>query len=672
MARVFGPSVRSVQRLDETAFLRLLIDAAGRQGAAGLLHQIGQRVVADWPDIPDEITDLRIDLSAMTDDEIVRRADAALDGDLHPSGVRPRLTDQGDLDWAHNPAESREWLLMLHRHGWWSLWGAAYQGTSDEKYARAFVAQMLDWIEKNPMPKFKSEGSCSWRLMEAGLRMRISWIPCFGCFFESEAFTDAAKLKMLRAFYDHGQFLNTFFTNRNHLVRESNGLLALALTFNEFEDSAQWVDSATRRLALELRSQVNADGSHLEMSVGYQWLTVIEFEVTRALLRRGGRESAIDNLDAALRKMYELLGAVIRPDGTFPQLNDGFLLWGADRLAETARQRGWDDIVYAASAGESGSPPDYCSRSFPNAGLHIMRSDWTKDARYLVADTGPYGGPHGHEDKLSFELAAHGAQFIVDPGSYTYSRGDPFREYFVGSQGHNTVLVDDCSQVRRWNERYMTPEVEDIVHGAWRCDGELDAASGHYDEGYAEFAIRRPADATIISGVTHQRDFVFAKPDYWVVADRLVSSDTRDFRFLFHLAPDAVVEELSGTAGLIRSSSNGARLVIRALTDHGMSSEEIVGWYSADHHKKCEAPVLSFAVAKASSAFVAWILYPLPPGADAADISATLEHGSGATGKTIRVQRGGDSDVIRLPSGVSTGGAEKAARLTQICIARGG
>ena len=76
-----------------------------------------------------------------------------------------------------------------------------------------------------------------------------------------------------------------------------------------------------------------------------------------------------------------------------------------------------------------------------------MRSDWTEDARWLIFDTGPYGGPHGHEDKLSFELFAYGAPFIVDPGSYTYNRSDPYREYFVGSQGHNTVLVDNKSQV---------------------------------------------------------------------------------------------------------------------------------------------------------------------------------------------------------------------------------
>ena len=86
----------------------------------------------------------------------------------------------------------------------------------------------------------------------------------------------------------------------------------------------------------------------------------------------------------------------------------------------------------------------------PQAGRHVMRSDWTPEAKYLIADTGPYGGPHGHEDLLSFELFAYGAAFIVDPGSYTYNRTDPYRDYFVSSHGHNTVIVDGGSQVRRF------------------------------------------------------------------------------------------------------------------------------------------------------------------------------------------------------------------------------
>lgn len=664
IARHLGPRVDSVQTLSEQDFLELFsftagaehFDPAGRDAVADLMRHFGQRIASDWPTIPDVITDLRIDLSRMSDEEVIQRAEEALDGDLHPSGLRPQFTEQGALDWSFNPAQSREWLLMLHRHAWWVLWGAAYQRTGDEKFARAFVAQLLDWINKNPLPRHKSEYMASWRLMETGLRMRISWIPSFGCFYKSEAFNDTAKLKMLRAIYDHGQFLHRFHTNRNHLLRESNGLLGLGLCFAEYNNSSEWVDSAMNRLEAEIKSQVNSDGSHIEMSVGYQWLTVVEFEVTRSLLHQYRRVSAIKDLDGTLHRMYEFLAAVIRPDKTFPQLNDGFILWDAAQLAEIGKQRGWSDIEYAGSAGESGSVPDYCSRSFPNAGLHVMRSGWTPGARYLVADTGPYGGPHGHEDKLSFELYAYGAQFIIDPGSYTYDGNDPFRNYFVGSQGHNTALVDHGSQVRRWTSRHMTPAVENVVHGAWRSDNELDVVSGQYDEGYAPFSINKPADQKVTRDVTHRRDFVFAKPKYWIIADCLHSRDLHQYTFLFHLAPGVVIDKLTGTSAVVRASSNGALLVIKALSGHELTSEVIEGaesppqgWYSEDHHKKCSSPVLSFSIASARSPIVAWLLYPLPPGSDVTKISATMQFENEAGSMEIRVKYGERFDCVRLP-----------------------
>jgi len=657
-----GPSVTSVLGLRDQVFLkRVRLASPGGNTVDELLQHFGQRVSDDWPAIPDELTDLRIDLSRMTDDEIIQRADAALDGDLHPSGMRPRLSAKGVPDWSYNPAQSREWLLMLHRHAWWPLWGAAWRMSGDEKYARAFVGQLEDWIANHPLPKYKSEHTEAWRLMETGLRMRISWLPSFACFYNAKAFGDDVKLRMLRVIYDHGQFLHTFYTNRNHLLRESNGLLATGLSFPEFDRSAEWVEAAASRLESELGSQVNRDGSHLEMSVGYQWLTVIEFEVTRSLLHRFGRTAAIESLDDTLRRMYEFLAAIIRPDRSFPQLNDGFILWDAAKLKRTARERGWADIEYAASAGLSGVQPDFRSRSYPNAGLHIMRSDWTADARYLVMDTGPYGGPHGHEDKLSFELSAYGARFIVDPGSFTYDKNDPYRDYFVGSQGHNTVVVDGGSQVRRWNPAHMTPTVVDIEYGAWRGDGTMDVAYGHYDEGYGPFSINGPGDTEIVAGVSHQRAAVFARPDYWVLADYLESEEPHDYTFLFHLAPDVTVEELKADSAIVRS--DGVSLLIKACTDQELESDVIQGWYSEDHYRKCPAPVLSFTARQAPSSRFVWLLYPLPADSDAGLVMASLEPGPDGNEVRLAVRSDARSDYIQFP-----GRAADASRIEDYAV----
>jgi hypothetical protein len=327
--------------------------------------------------------------------------------------------------------------------------------------------------------------------------------------------------------------------------------------------------------------------------------------------------------------MYEYLAAVIRPDRSFPQLNDGFILWDAVRLENAAAKSGWHETEFVGSGGTSGSQPHYCSRSFPNAGIHVMRSDWTGLARYLIADTGPYGGPHGHEDKLSFELFAHGASFIVDPGSSTYEKSDPYRNYFVGSQGHNTVLVDGKSQVRRWDTKHMTPTVQDKRHGQWRSCDEYDFASGIYNEGYAPFSLTVPNEVQADIDAVHQRDFVFVKPEYWVLVDYLHATVAHDYQFVFHLAPDVLVESIAESCALVRSDRNGARLIIRAMSSAALSCEmfagsedPIQGWYSSDHHVKCPAPALAFEARRATSMCVAWLLYPLAPEVSADSVKA--------------------------------------------------
>ena len=114
------------------------------------------------------------------------------------------------------------------------------------------------------------------------------------------------------------------------------------------------------------------------------------------------------------------------------------------------------------------------------------------------------------------------------------------------------------SQVRRWNSKHMTPVVQEVSHGTWRSSDESDFASGRYDEGYAPFSLSRPAGMNVDRDVTHQRNFVFAKPDYWIIVDYLDARNLHEYSFLFHLAPDVLIESLSDSTALMRSGHNGA------------------------------------------------------------------------------------------------------------------
>lgn len=191
--------------------------------------------------------------------------------------------------------------------------------------------------------------------MNVGMRS-LNWIAAFALFQHSDAFTTKAKCLMLRSLYDHARFLNCYQTSRNHLLRESNGLAAIAVYFPEFDEAGEWLHQAFKRLDDELQAQINEDGSQIECSTGYQWMVTEEFDATSNII--GALDSAAQDsptfielerlLKTSLEKMYGMLVGIIRPDGTFPQINDGYLGQAenlAVRLLEIGIQLKRDDLV---------------------------------------------------------------------------------------------------------------------------------------------------------------------------------------------------------------------------------------------------------------------------------------------------------------------------------------
>jgi hypothetical protein len=249
-----------------------------------------------------------------------------------------------------------------------------------------------------------------------------------------------------------------------------------------------------------------------------------------------------------------------------------------------------------------------------------MRSDWTKEARYLLFNAGPYGGFHGHEDKLSIEIYAYGQTFIVDPGSYTYYPEDPFRLYFVGSQGHNTLLVDNQSQIRRWQKVNRIPKPALGNYATWIRRTDFDYVAATYNDGYGLFSLKKPEGAPIIEDVTHTRRILFVKPDYWVIVDELQATNPHSYQLLFHTAPEIEVEADLDNHMVLRTSPDAAALHlipvgpenIKASCQTG-SKNPIQGWYSATFDHKTPSTTITYEWEGHSSTLTT-LLYPCPGG----------------------------------------------------------
>jgi len=194
-----------------------------------------------------------------------------------------------------------------------------------------------------------------------------------------------------------------------------------------------------------------------------------------------------------LALMAELTHDLTKPNGLVPQFGDqdgGRFLkfeWPAESVstdtADFIEEQRDHRTLSATSQGlfganEAGSdmyPIESAAGALPqglilsNSGLHTSdiaqhqwrggSSKWRSAGGYYVANTGqlwlcvrceqaPVNAPmgHRHNDQLSFELNVGGIDFLVDPGSGTYTANPDLRNRLRSTSSHNTASVEGSEQ----------------------------------------------------------------------------------------------------------------------------------------------------------------------------------------------------------------------------------
>jgi hypothetical protein len=90
-----------------------------------------------------------------------------------------------------------------------------------------------------------------------------------------------------------------------------------------------------------------------------------------------------------------------------------------------------------AAGGGAWRPGDTLMES---QGLAILR----RGDRYASLECGPYGGGHGHPDRLHLTLHANGLHWLPDPGTGSYVSRDLF--WYRSTLAHNAPRLDEVSQ----------------------------------------------------------------------------------------------------------------------------------------------------------------------------------------------------------------------------------
>lgn len=278
---------------------------------------------------------------------------------------------------------------------------------------------------------------------------------------------------------------------------------------------------------------VTGEGMWYENSWGYHFYTLSAMvEITE-----GARRLGIDLWShPVLKKMFTVPLRYAMPDGSLPRFGDdvrssvasgrrhlelAYHAYGDDSmLPYLSPEPTWDTVMLGRSAASTGSPSSMGSEVLDGAGHAILRTNGEAGLASVMT-FGPYGGFHGHFDKLSFVLFGLGEELGVDPGraaSQAY-RLPIHRDWYKATFSHNTVLVDRKSQepAQGYLELFATSE-------------RYAAAQAGCDEAYP--------------GVK-QRRLLLLTPTYLLAVDTLDADEARRFDWVYHSrGMDAVCDQV--------------------------------------------------------------------------------------------------------------------------------
>lgn len=274
---------------------------------------------------------------------------------------------------------------------------------------------------------------------------------------------------------------------------------------------------------------VSKEGMWYENSWGYHFYTLSAL----VNMAETARHMGIDLWsDARLKTMFTLPVYYTMANGMLPRFGDDVnsSVRRIERLLEPAYRayqdpqmlpllsdrRSFDAIRFGRVVKSETKPPKLESMVFEDAGHAILRM-YGQAGLTAAMTFGPYGGFHGHFDKLSFVFFGFGKELAVDPGR---ARSQAYRlpihtNWYKATISHNAVLVDGGSQKPAAGKLRL-----------FECESDHTVAAASCTEAYP--------------GVEHMRWLVMTDT-YLLIFDALGSDTEHRFDWTYHNRGDKVV-----------------------------------------------------------------------------------------------------------------------------------
>ena len=447
------------------------------------------------------------------------------------------------------------WNFPVHYFD--ELAGMAADPERTQERAEALRSFMTDWIEQHVV-----ERGDPWHPYATSVRV-VNWLDALA-HLEGEATAEWMQMVLHSL---HRQVMSIPPQLERHLLGTHllKNLKAILIAGAVFKDESMQKARAQALLLLqrELRSQVRADGGHMEPSAMYHCMATGDLldllnckAALPAQLERQTREVAARMLDFAT--------AVMTPTGDYPLQGDA---WRGGEL-RPAQLRD-----YGEALGLDVSPPLSGLTFLADSGL----ATWRQGRHWLFADLAPVGPPHlpshGHCDSLSFEWWVDDLAFLVDAGTFSYEDGD-LRHACRSTNQHNTLQVDDEELHEIWS-RFRVAR-RSSVQSIHEAPNEVTGVLVPWFD----------------SSMRISRRFRFAE-DRVVIQDAVAGSGEHRVVSRLHVHPECTVNQESAHVVTLQRGHTSVRLTWEGAPLEVQLPESSASYYAAEAGKLLANPVVS-------------------------------------------------------------------------------
>ncbi|RXJ77992.1 hypothetical protein CRV03_03205 [Arcobacter sp. F155] len=410
----------------------------------------------------------------------IQKADNAIEGKIFAfSNEYFDYSEDGNVNWQMNPISkvkannTLSWnkLPDFGEYGDIKLiWEAsrfpqvyyyinAYSTTKDEKYAKQCIAQILDWIEKNPYPQgvnYKCGQEISFRV--------FAWINALEYF--REFFTKEDEQKIVKSIYtsllriDANIDYAVKSVKNNHSISEAAGLFISGLIFSQFKESKYFINKGLKYLLKETSYQVYSDGSYIQHSFIYQRLTLDVLSFVMVVSKKMNYNLPIE-LEQRHQQMIEFLNSFIQENGWLPNYgsNDGanlFPLTG-DNYRDFRSSLNFASVVNRGCSlfDDNKKLVEYFfledkeikelnkKIKFDDGGYYILKNK--NFFSFLRCHS--YKDRPASNDMFHLDVWSDNKNIFCDAGSYSYNTDKKFKNNFIGVVGHNTAMINNSNQM---------------------------------------------------------------------------------------------------------------------------------------------------------------------------------------------------------------------------------